>query len=52
MTAKQRFFRVKYGYKVDEFVSIPEDYLAKAIYAKQKGSLFAYGDRIISGSEI
>lgn len=52
MDKKTRWFRVKYGYNAGEFVSIPEEYLAKAIYSKQKHSLFSYSDRIIDGKEI
>ena len=48
----KRWFRVKYGYSTGEFVSVPEEYLAKAIYSKQKQSLFSYSDRIIDGKEI
>ena len=48
----KRWFRVKYGYSNGEFISIPEDYLAKAIYSKQKQTLFSYDDRIIDGKEI
>lgn len=47
-----RWFRVKYGYKVGEYVSIPESYLAKAIYSKQRQTLFSFNDRIIDGKEI
>lgn len=49
---QKRWFRVKYGYSAGEFISIPEEYLAKAIYAKQKQSLFSFDDRIIDGKEI
>lgn len=49
---KKRWFRVKYGYSVGEHISIPEEYLAKAIYAKHKQGLFSYNDRIIDGKEI
>lgn len=48
----KRWFRVKYGYSVGEFISIPEEYLAKAIYSKQKQTLFSFNDRIIDGKEI
>lgn len=47
-----RWFRVKYGYNINEFISIPEEYLAKAIYSKQKQTLFSFDDRIIDGKEI
>lgn len=49
---EKKWFRVKYGYGVNDFISVTEDYLAKAIYAKQKQSLFSYGDKIIDGKEI
>lgn len=49
---KKRWFRVKYGYSTGEYVSVPEEYLAKAIYSKQRQSLFSYNDRIIDGKEI
>lgn len=52
MDKNKRWFRVKYGYNANEFVSIPEEYLAKAIYSKQKQSLFSFNDRIIDGKEI
>lgn len=52
MEQKERYFRVKYGYGAGDFISIPESYLAKAIYAKQKGILFSYNDKMISGNEI
>lgn len=52
MNKNDRWFRVKYGYSTGEFISIPETYLAKAIYSKQKQSLFSYSDRIIDGKEI
>lgn len=48
----KRYFRVKYGYSTGEYISIPEEYLAKAIYSKQKQILFSYNDRIIDGKEI
>lgn len=48
----KRWFRVKYGYGNSEFISVPEEYLAKAIYSKQKQSLFSFNDRIIDGKEI
>lgn len=52
MDKTKRYFRVKYGYTAGEFISIPEEYLAKAIYSKQKQTLFSYNDRIIDGKEI
>lgn len=52
MDKHKRYFRVKYGYSINEFISIPEEYLAKAIYAFQKQSLFYFNDRIINGKEI
>lgn len=52
MENTKRWFRVKYGYKPMEFISVPEEYLAKAIYCKQKQSIFSYGDKIIDGKEI
>ena len=52
MEKHKRYFRVKYGYSAGEFVSIPEDYLAKAIYAFQKQTLFSFNDKIINGKEI
>lgn len=49
---KERRFKVKFGYKTDEYISIPLEKLAKAIYSKQTGSLFSYNDKFIDGKEI
>lgn len=48
----EKWFRVKYGYSTGEHISVPESYLAKAIYAKHKQGLFSFNDRIIDGKEI
>jgi len=48
----KRYFRVRYGYNNSEFISIPEEYLAKAIYSKQKHTLFSHNDKIIDGKEM
>lgn len=50
--SQKRWFRVKYGYNIGEYMSIPEEYLAKAIYSKQKQVLFSFNDRVIDGKEI
>lgn len=52
MTNESRWFRVRFGYAKGEFVSIPETKLATAIYAKQTGSSFAYGNVFLDGREI
>lgn len=52
MEKNKRYFRIKYGYSASEFISIPEEYLAKAIYSFQKQTLFSFNDKIINGKEI
>jgi hypothetical protein len=45
-------WRVTYGYKPNEYISISEDYLERAKYAMISGKNFACKGRIIRGSEI
>lgn len=52
MKNTERWFRVRFGYGKTEFISIPLDKLATAIYAKQTGGSFMYGANLIDGREI
>lgn len=52
MDKDKRWFRIKYGYNTGEFVSVPEEYLAKAIYAKNMKNMFSYNDTMIDAKEI
>lgn len=48
----KRYWRVKYGFNLDERVSIPEEELEKAIYARYKGIPVKLGENYINGSNI
>lgn len=52
MNNSTRWFRIKFGYKVGEFISIPEEKLPKAIYAMQTGGIFSYGEKLMRGNEM
>lgn len=45
-------WRVVYGFKSDQYVSIGEDMLEKAKYAMVTGKIFAHKDKMIRGERI
>lgn len=47
-----KYFRVKYGYGKNEFISVDELNLAKAIYSMTMGTIFSTDDGVISGKSI
>ena len=51
MDKEKRWFRVKFGYGKMDFISIPEEKLAKCVYAWQTGGIFSDG-AMLSGKEI
>lgn len=52
MRNKERFFRVKYGYKASDQVSIKEADLEKALYAQITGNPVQLGSSFVKGSAI
>jgi len=48
----KRYWKVKYGFNPSDRVSIPEELLQKAIYARIKGTPVQLGTHFISGSNI
>lgn len=48
----QKYFKVKYGYDVMDFISIPEEELPRAIKAWQQGMIYEYDGSMVKGSEI
>lgn len=46
------FYKVKTGFARDEFLSIPENELAKAIYAHLFGTIFVHSKGTLSGKLI
>ena len=47
------FFKVRYGYKPFDFVSIEAgDELERAIYAWQTGGVFTAGEKMVNGNHI
>lgn len=52
MTTAERKFRVRFGFEKGEFISIPTEKLAFAIYAMQTGGIFKADGKVIKGAEI
>lgn len=46
------FFRVKTGYKPNDYLVITEEDLPKVLYAWQNKQIYRGGDRMINGSQI
>lgn len=46
------FFKIKTGFARDEFISIPQSELAKAVYAHVHGTVFVHSMGTISGTLI
>lgn len=44
MNEKKRYFRVQYGHGKGDFLSITEDELPRAIYAKLNSTMFKYAN--------
>lgn len=44
MNEKKRYFRVQYGHDKGDFLSITEEELPRAIYAKLNGTMFKYAN--------
>lgn len=49
---KERYYKVKYGYGVMDFISIPEKELARAINAWKNNLLYDFADKMVKGAEI
>lgn len=47
-----KFYKIKTGYARDEFLSIPETELAKAVYAHVHGTVFVHSMGTLSGKLI
>lgn len=47
-----KYYRVKYGYGADEFYSVDETEVGKAIQAQGGGTIFACSEGTISGNNI
>lgn len=47
-----KYYRVKYGYGKDDFYSVPETDLAKALRAQVNGTIFACEEGTIAGNSI
>jgi hypothetical protein len=49
---QERYFKIKYGYSMEDQVSIPEKEVQKAIYAQITGKPVQLGSSFIKGSNI
>lgn len=52
MTSNMKFYRVKYGYGKDDFYSVDENELPKAIRAQVNGTIFVCEEGTIAGNNI
>jgi len=49
---KTLYYKVKFGFKDDEFVSINQDEIRKAIYAQVNGGIVIFNGGSVSGNNI
>jgi hypothetical protein len=47
-----KYFRIKYGYGKNEFFSVPESEVAKAMYAMTRGTIFSCSSGVVAGKSI
>jgi hypothetical protein len=47
-----KYFRIKYGYGKNEFFSVPETDVAKAMYAMTRGTIFSCSSGTVAGKSI
>lgn len=49
---KEKYFKVRFGFGVNDFVSVKDEEVEKAIYAQVKGTPVRLGDSFVNGKNI
>ena len=47
-----KYFRIKFGYGKNDFFSVPETDVAKAMYAMSRGTIFSCEEGTVAGKSI